>query len=188
MPAASGGLPIISPSVASGFICSKTGNVMSDLTHLNAQGEAQMVDISAKAESLRTAIAQAEVSMLPALINTLATLPKGDAFACARIAGIMAAKKTAELIPLCHPIALSKIDIQFELHPATGKVTIRALCRVSGATGVEMEALTAVSIAALTIHDMVKAADPTVQINRLHLVEKIGGKSGHWRRDESVSC
>lgn len=157
---------------------------MSELTHLNAQGEAQMVDISAKQDSLRTAIAQAEVTMLPALIRTLAALPKGDAFACARIAGIMAAKKTAALIPLCHPIALSKVDIQFESDPDKGTVLIRALCRVTGATGVEMEALTAVSVAALTIHDMVKAADPKVQINRLHLVEKIGGKSGHWRRDE----
>jgi len=158
------------------------------LTHLNAHGEAQMVDIAGKIPSSRTAIAQAEVTMLPALIETLAHLPKGDALACARIAGIMAAKKTADLIPLCHPLALSQVDIQFELDPARGIVRIRALCKVEGSTGVEMEALTAVSVAALTLHDMAKAADPAIEINRIHLIEKLGGKSGHWRRSDVGSC
>jgi cyclic pyranopterin monophosphate synthase len=155
---------------------------MPELTHLNAHGEATMVDIAGKNASSRTAIAQAEVTMLPAIVATLAQLPKGDALACARIAGIMAAKKTAELIPLCHPLLLSKIDIQFELDPVRGKVLVQALCKVEGNTGVEMEALTAVSIAALTLHDMAKAADPAIEINRIHLLEKIGGKSGHWQR------
>ncbi|TXH95200.1 MAG: cyclic pyranopterin monophosphate synthase MoaC [Rheinheimera sp.] len=158
---------------------------MTELTHLNTQGEASMVDIAGKTASSRTAIAQAEVSMLPAVVATLAHLPKGDALACARIAGIMAAKKTAELIPLCHPLLLCKIDIQFELQPTLGKVLIRALCKVEGSTGVEMEALTAVSIAALTLHDMAKAADPAIEINHIHLCEKLGGKSGHWRRDNA---
>lgn len=153
-----------------------------ELTHLNHNGEAQMVDIAGKTPTHRTAVAQAEVTMLPALVSTLAHLPKGDALACARIAGIMAAKKTAELIPLCHPLLLCKIDIQFELNPAEGKVLIRALCKVESSTGVEMEALTAVSIAALTLHDMAKAADPAIEINHIHLCEKLGGKSGHWRR------
>lgn len=155
---------------------------MADLTHLNAQGEAQMVDIAGKTPTSRSAIAQAEVTMLPAIVATLANLPKGDALACARIAGIMAAKKTAELIPLCHPLLLSKIDIQFELDAARGKVLVRALCKVAGSTGVEMEALTAVSVAALTLHDMAKAADPAIEINKIHLLEKLGGKSGHWQR------
>lgn len=158
---------------------------MTELTHLNSQGEASMVDIAGKTASSRTAIAQAEVTMLPAVVATLAHLPKGDALACARIAGIMAAKKTAELIPLCHPLLLSKIDIQFELQPTLGKVLIRALCKVEGSTGVEMEALTAVSIAALTLHDMAKAADPAIEINHIHLCEKLGGKSGHWRRTDA---
>lgn len=155
---------------------------MADLTHLNAQGEAQMVDIAGKTVTSRTAIAQAEVTMRPEIVLTLANLPKGDALACARIAGIMAAKKTAELIPLCHPLMLSKIDIQFELDAVRGKVLVRALCKVEGTTGVEMEALTAVSVAALTLHDMAKAADPAIEINKIHLLEKLGGKSGHWVR------
>ena len=155
---------------------------MADLTHLNAQGEAQMVDIAGKTVTSRTAIAQAEVTMRPEIVLTLAHLPKGDALACARIAGIMAAKKTAELIPLCHPLMLSKIDIQFELDAVRGKVLVRALCKVEGTTGVEMEALTAVSVAALTLHDMAKAADPAIEINKIHLLEKLGGKSGHWIR------
>jgi cyclic pyranopterin phosphate synthase len=94
----------------------------------------------------------------------------------------MAAKKTAELIPLCHPLMLSKVEISFELYPELGKVRIQALCRVNGQTGIEMEALTAVSIAALTLHDMAKAADPTIEINKIHLIEKQGGKSGRWVR------
>jgi len=159
---------------------------MQPLTHLDEKGAATMVDISLKTASIRTAVAQAEVKMLPALIDTLMQLPKGDALACARIAGIMAAKKTADLIPLCHPIALTKVGIEFELDPVAGLVLIKAICRVEGSTGVEMEALTAVSIAALTLHDMVKAADPAVEINHIHLVEKIGGKSGHWRRDDNA--
>lgn len=160
---------------------------MHKLTHLDATGAATMVDISNKTSTVRTAVAQAEVSMRPELVNTLMHLPKGDALSCARIAGIMAAKKTAELIPLCHPIALSKVELDFELQPEIGVVRIIATCKVDGSTGVEMEALTAVSVAALTLHDMVKAADPTVEVNRLHLLEKIGGKSGHWRRQDHAN-
>lgn len=160
---------------------------MSELTHLDAKGEAKMVDVSHKQATLRTAIAQAEVKMQPELVKTLMNLPKGDALSCARIAGIMGAKKTAELIPLCHPISLTKVEILFELEPDRGTVLIKAICSVEGSTGVEMEALTAVTISALTLHDMVKAADPRVEINRIHLVEKIGGKSGHWRRNDNTA-
>lgn len=157
---------------------------MDKLTHVTPQGHMQMVDISHKAETVRTATAQAEVWMQAELLQSLSAMPKGDALACARVAGIMAAKNTAGLIPLCHPIALTHVTIDFEHQPEQGCLLIRALCQVKGATGVEMEALTAVSIAALTIHDMVKAVDPAVEINHIHLIEKTGGKSGHWRRQD----
>lgn len=155
---------------------------MNTLTHLNQAGEAVMVDVSAKIISERIATAQAVVSMSAELFAKIQDLPKGDALACARIAGIMAAKKTSDLIPLCHPLALSKVEIQFELLAETSQIRIKAICKVSGQTGVEMEALTAASIAALTIHDMGKAVDPSIDIGQIHLLEKTGGKSGNWSR------
>lgn len=155
---------------------------MSQLTHVNSKGEAQMVDVGHKAETVRIATAQAIVSMSAELYHQLTSLPKGDALACARIAGIMAAKKTSDLIPLCHPLALSKVEINFELHPTAHQVRVLATCKVQGQTGVEMEALTAASIAALTIHDMGKALDPAMDISAVHLLTKTGGKSGDWSR------
>lgn len=154
------------------------------LTHLNAQGEANMVDVTAKASSEREAVAEALVRMRP---ETLAMIqqgghPKGDVFAVARIAGIMAAKRTHELIPLCHPLLLTSIKVQLsaELPDA---VRISARCKLAGQTGVEMEALTAASIAALTLYDMCKAVDKGMVIESTRLLEKTGGKSGHFQAE-----
>ena len=157
-----------------------------ELTHLDARGHAAMVDVSEKAVTVRTAVAEGEVRMLPSTLAALrdGTTPKGDVLAAARIAGIMAAKKTPELIPLCHTLLLSKVAVDFELDPAESRVLIRALVRCQGQTGVEMEALTAVSVAALTIYDMAKALDKGMVIGAIRLMEKQGGKSGEWRRDE----
>jgi cyclic pyranopterin phosphate synthase len=151
------------------------------LTHLSARGEARMVDVSDKAPTERTAIAEGRVRMAP---KTLALVrkgnaKKGDVLGAARLAGIMAAKRTHELIPLCHPLALSEIAV--DLVPGRGGVTVRATVKVTGKTGVEMEALTAVSVACLTIYDMVKAVERGMRIENIHLVEKRGGKSGIYR-------
>jgi cyclic pyranopterin phosphate synthase len=159
---------------------------MSELTHLSSSGEARMVDVSEKDVTSRTAIAEGRVVMLP---ETLALMKsgnakKGDVLGTARIAGIMAAKKTHELIPMCHPLLLSKVQVDLESDDALPGVRVRALCKVAGQTGVEMEALTAVSVACLTIYDMLKAVDRFMQIEGIGLVEKQGGKSGHWKRDE----
>jgi cyclic pyranopterin phosphate synthase len=163
---------------------------MSKLTHLDDQGAARMVDIGDKDVTERIAVAGASVSMQP---ETLALLQqgahkKGDVLAVARIAGIQAAKKCADLIPLCHPLMLNSVEVGFELDLAGSRVDIEACCRVTGKTGVEMEALTAVSIAALTIYDMCKAVDRGMEIHGITLLRKEGGKSGVWRRDvEGVS-
>ncbi len=155
---------------------------MSELTHLNARGEAHMVDIGAKADAGRRAVAEALIRMRRETLARIVdgTLPKGDVLATARIAGIMAAKHTADLIPLCHPLPLSSVEL--DLVPlATGDgLTITATCKVTGKTGVEMEALTAVSIAALTVYDMCKAVEKGMVIESVRLLEKEGGKSGHW--------
>jgi cyclic pyranopterin phosphate synthase len=156
---------------------------MSKLSHLNAKGEARMVDVSAKAVTERTARAQGFVSMLP---ETLALIDKGEAakgdvLATARIAGIMAAKKTHELIPLCHPLAITKATVDFELSRNPIGVKVQAEVKVSGQTGVEMEALTAVSVACLTIYDMLKAADKGMVLGPIRLIEKTGGRSGTYR-------
>ncbi|MFZ5531163.1 MAG: cyclic pyranopterin monophosphate synthase MoaC [Pseudomonadota bacterium] len=155
---------------------------MTELTHLNARGEAHMVDIGAKADAGRRAVAEALIRMRRETLARIVdgTLPKGDVLATARIAGIMAAKRTADLIPLCHPLPLSSVEI--DLVPlATGDgLTITATCKVTGKTGVEMEALTAVSIAALTVYDMCKALEKGMVIESVRLLEKEGGKSGHW--------
>ena len=158
---------------------------MSDqLTHLNTAGEAHMVDVSEKAETTRVAVAQGVVRMRTETLNLILAegLPKGGVLATARIAGIMAAKKTHDLIPLCHPLALSKIEIDLvpERDP-TPAIRVTATVKLKGKTGVEMEALTAVSVACLTLYDMGKAVDKGMVIDAIHLVEKSGGKSGDYR-------
>lgn len=155
------------------------------LTHLDDRGNAAMVDVGEKAVTTRTAVARGEVRMQPATLAAIQAgdVPKGDVLAAARIAGIMAAKRTPELIPLCHTLLLTKVTVDFELDRENSRVIITALVRCNGQTGVEMEALTAVSVAALTIYDMAKALEKTMSIADIHLVEKQGGKSGDWRRD-----
>jgi cyclic pyranopterin phosphate synthase len=162
---------------------------MSHLTHLDERGAARMVDIGDKAITERIAVAAAAVYMQP---NTMALLEagahkKGDVLAVARIAGIQAAKKCADLIPLCHPLMLTAVDISFVLEPAMNRVHIEARCKVSGKTGVEMEALTAVSVAALTIYDMCKAVDRGMEINGVTLLHKEGGQSGVWDRETEAA-
>jgi cyclic pyranopterin phosphate synthase len=159
---------------------------MSRLTHLDDQGAAHMVDIGDKAVTERAAVAGASVSMQA---DTIALLrsganPKGDVLAVARVAGIQAAKKCSDLIPLCHPLMLNSVAVDFELDTGSSRINIEATCKVSGKTGVEMEALTAASVAALTIYDMCKAVDRGMEIGELRLLSKEGGKSGDWQRDE----
>jgi cyclic pyranopterin phosphate synthase len=155
------------------------------LTHLGAQGEAHMVDVGAKAETERTAIAEGLVTMLPETLRMIMAgdAKKGDVLGAARIAGIMAAKKTHELIPLCHPLLLTKVSVDIQPEPALPGLRVIALARVTGKTGVEMEALTAASVACLTIYDMAKAVDRGMEISGIRLVEKTGGKSGDYRAD-----
>ena len=155
---------------------------MTQFTHINAQGEANMVDVSMKTETVREARAEVFVTMSQ---ETLAMIlegrhHKGDVFATARIAGIQAAKRTWELIPLCHPLLLSKVEVSLEALPERNQVRIESLCKLTGKTGVEMEALTAASVAALTIYDMCKAVQKDMVIEKLRLLEKTGGKSGHF--------
>jgi len=158
------------------------------LTHLNAKGEAHIVDVGEKAITRRRAVARARLEAEPDTIAAITggTLKKGDALAVARIAGIMAAKKTSDLIPLCHPIALTKVEV--EIAPDTGEksLLIVATAETTDRTGVEMEALTAASVAALTLYDMAKAMDRGMRITGLELVEKTGGKSGDFRRDSAT--
>ncbi len=153
------------------------------LTHIDEKGAAHMVDVSAKEQTSRTAIAKANVFMQAETLELIVsgTAKKGDVLSTARIAGIMAAKKTHDLIPLCHPLALSKVSIDLAADQETSTITITATVKVTGQTGVEMEALTAASIAALTIYDMVKAVDRGIRISDIRLVEKTGGKSGTFR-------
>ncbi len=158
---------------------------MSDLTHFNQAGEAHMVDVGAKPVSQRVAIAEGKITMLP---STLALIQqgghkKGDVLGIARIAGIMASKRTADLIPLCHPLALTKVSIDFDIVEAEHTVMCQAEVATAGQTGVEMEALTAVQVALLTIYDMCKAVDRGMVMSQIQLLEKAGGKSGHWVRD-----
>lgn len=155
---------------------------MSQLTHVDASGQATMVDVSNKAETDRLAIAKGIVQMSPETMRLISEnkVAKGDVLSVARIAGIMAAKKTADLIPLCHPLGLSSLTIEFLLHPDTSAIEIEATAKVRGPTGVEMEALTAVSVAALTIYDMCKALDRGMCITNIRLIHKAGGKSGAW--------
>ncbi|GHD09319.1 cyclic pyranopterin monophosphate synthase MoaC [Tianweitania populi] len=157
--------------------------MMSTLTHLGSNGEANMVDVGSKAETERTAIAEGLVLMRPETLSIImeGNAKKGDVIATARIAGIMAAKKTHELIPLCHPLLLNKVSVEIEADPALPGLRVTGLARVSGKTGVEMEALTAVSVACLTVYDMAKAVDRSMTITSVRLVEKSGGKSGDFR-------
>jgi len=154
---------------------------MSGLTHLDADGAARMVDVSGKAVTVREAVARGRISMASEAAAAIrdGLVKKGDVLAVARVAGIMGAKKTSELIPLCHPLPLSSVTI--DLAPDASGVTATATARTNGQTGVEMEALTAVSIALLTIYDMAKALDKAMEIGAISLLSKTGGKSGDWR-------
>jgi cyclic pyranopterin phosphate synthase len=154
------------------------------LSHLNEKGEAHMVDVSAKEVTSRTATAEGFVSMAPSTLELVLTgnVPKGDVLATARVAGIMAAKRTSELIPLCHPLPLTKVTVDFEPTRDPPGIRVEASAKVDAKTGVEMEALTAVSIACLTIYDMVKAVDRAMSFSNIRLVEKTGGRSGHFKR------
>ena len=157
---------------------------MSDLTHLDSEGRARMVDVSAKADTTRIAVAAGQLVTTPAVIELVRAddLPKADVLATARIAGISGAKKTSELIPLCHQLALSSVKLEFGF---TGDaITIEATAKTKGPTGVEMEALTAVAVAGLTLHDMVKAVDPAATLDGVRLLTKDGGKRGHWTREQ----
>jgi cyclic pyranopterin monophosphate synthase len=172
---------------------------MSELNHLDDQGQARMVDVGAKAETEREAVAAGRVMMRPETLRLLkaGNLPKGDVLSTARVAGIMAAKRTSELIPLCHPLLLTHVAIDFAFNDQSSAdnqssaddrscaVDIRATVRCLGQTGVEMEALTAVSVAALTVYDMAKAVERGMVIGSVRLLEKRGGKSGEWHEDRS---
>ncbi len=158
---------------------------MPELTHLDEQGQAHMVDVGAKAETEREALAAGRVRMQPETLQLLRAgdLPKGDVLGTARVAGIMAAKRTFELIPMCHPLLLTHVAIDFAFDEAASAVEILATVQCKGRTGVEMEALTAVSVAALTIYDMAKAVEKGMVIEGIRLLEKRGGKSGNWRSE-----
>lgn len=155
---------------------------MTTFTHINSQGEANMVDVSEKTDSVREARAEALVTMSQDTLSMILNGQhhKGDVFATARIAGIQAAKRAWELIPLCHPLLLSKVEVSLEPLIETNQVRIESLCKLTGKTGVEMEALTAASVAALTIYDMCKAVQKDIVISQVRLLEKSGGKSGHF--------
>lgn len=154
-----------------------------ELSHLDKSGRVQMVDVGEKPDTERVAVAKGEVTMQPETLRLIAegSAPKGDVLTTAQIAGIMAAKRTPDLIPLCHPLQLTKVDVDFEIDETDARVEITATVRCRGKTGVEMEALTAVSVAALTIYDMAKAVERTMRIGNIRLVRKSGGKSGEWR-------
>ncbi len=156
---------------------------MNKLTHLDDQGKARMVDVGGKVQSARVAVAEGRIAMSAEARDAIrdGAAPKGDVLAAARIAGIMAAKKTAELIPLCHPLALDTVTVDFDLDEAGLRVVASA--SLTGRTGVEMEAMTAVCVALLTIYDMAKAIDKGMIIGAVRLIEKRGGKSGHWQAD-----
>lgn len=161
---------------------------MSGLTHFNEHGQAIMVGVGDKAETHRVAVASGRIAMQA---DTLATIQsgdtkKGDVLSVARLAGIMASKRTAELIPLCHPIALTKVSVDFAIDPASSTISCTARAETVGRTGVEMEALTAASVALLSIYDMCKAIDRGMVIESVRLLEKQGGKSGHWRADNAA--
>jgi cyclic pyranopterin phosphate synthase len=154
------------------------------LTHLDEAGHARMVDVSGKAVTVREALARSRVEMAPSTLARIQQggIGKGDVLAVARVAGIMAAKRTGELIPLCHPLPLSSVTVEFHPDPDSGVLRIDARCRTEARTGVEMEAMTAASVAALTVYDMCKAVEKGITIGSVQLIEKHGGKSGSWYR------
>ena len=155
------------------------------LTHVDESGRVQMVDVGEKPDTRRVAVAKGEVQMQPETLQLVVAggVPKGDVLTTAQIAGIMAAKHTPDLIPLCHPLQLTKVDVEFEIDEANARIEITATARCQGKTGVEMEALTAVSVAALTIYDMAKAVEKTMRIGNIRLVQKSGGKSGDFANE-----
>lgn len=156
------------------------------LTHIDADGTARMVDVGAKTETRRMAVASGRISMTDAALAAIRAgdAPKGDVLGTARIAGIMAAKKTSDLIPMCHPLPLDAVNLDFAFE--YGAITARATVSLNGRTGVEMEAITAVSVALVTIYDMAKALDKAMVIGDIRLIEKIGGKSGHWKAADQL--
>lgn len=158
---------------------------MTKLTHLDSQGQAQMVDVGAKEHSARVATAEAIIELKAETLTLILEggHKKGDVLAVARIAGIQAAKKCSDLIPLCHPLMLTSINVELQADVARKQIVVRATCKVGGQTGVEMEALTAASIAALTVYDMCKAVDRGMVIHSVQLLQKSGGKSGTWNRE-----
>ena len=157
-----------------------------NLTHLGTRGQARMVDVSGKPATEREAIAEGRVVMTPATLKIVQSgdAKKGDVLGAARIAGIMAAKRTHQLIPLCHPLSIAKVEVDLRLDAKLPGITVRARVKVAGPTGVEMEALTAVAVACLTIYDMVKAVERGMRIEAIRLIEKRGGRSGHYRAKE----
>lgn len=161
---------------------------MTELTHLDESGNARMVDVGGKPDSQRLAVACARVEMRPRTLELIASgdHKKGDVLTVARIAGIQAAKNCASLIPMCHPLLLTAVDVEIELDRERSCVRITAACKVKGPTGVEMEALSAAAVSALTIYDMCKAVDRGMRIEGLGLLEKSGGRSGHYRRGEQA--
>ncbi|MBI1963893.1 MAG: cyclic pyranopterin monophosphate synthase MoaC [Candidatus Rokubacteria bacterium] len=172
------------PRPATGRRQSLTPRSFRGLTHLSPEGAARMVDVSDKRETVREAVARALVRMRPATLRLVrrGDAPKGDVLGAARLAGIMAAKRTPQLIPLCHPLRITGVDVSFRDDVRRGELAIEARVRTVDKTGVEMEALTAAAVAALTVYDMVKAVEKGVTIARIQLVEKSGGKSGRWTR------
>lgn len=158
---------------------------MSDLTHFNQDGRARMVDVTIKDATERVAVARGLVKMQPHTLQAIieGKITKGDVLAVAQVAGIMAAKKTSDIIPMCHPLFITGADLSFRIDEDNSKVEIQAVVKTTGKTGVEMEALTAVSATALTIYDMCKAIDKEIEISDIRLVEKTGGKSGHYFRE-----
>ncbi|MGB1199597.1 MAG: cyclic pyranopterin monophosphate synthase MoaC [Thalassotalea sp.] len=156
------------------------------LTHVNEQGQANMVDVTDKNNTVRIATAQGTISMNSQTIAAIKdnSNKKGDVIATARIAGIQAAKKCADLIPLCHPLALTKVELNFDIDESSQLIHVTGMCKLTGKTGVEMEALTAVSVALLTLFDMCKASDPLMEMSGIKVIDKQGGKTGHWQRSE----
>jgi cyclic pyranopterin phosphate synthase len=159
---------------------------MEKLTHLNQEGRARMVDVSGKEETLREAVARGRVQMRPETLKRIAagSLAKGDVLAVAQVAGVMAAKQTAQLIPMCHPLLLTAVDLNFTTDTDRSELVIEAAVKTAGKTGAEMEALSAVAVAALTVYDMCKSVDREMAISQVCLLEKRGGKSGEFKRSE----
>lgn len=162
---------------------------MTKLTHLDANNEANMVDVSEKSDSTRIAVAEGYIYLSEQALEQVvqANNKKGDVLTIAKIAGIQAAKQTSQLIPLCHPLALTKVDVQLQIQPNHGRIRVEAMCKLVGKTGVEMEALTAAQVTTLTLFDMCKAVDPAMRIEGIKVLSKQGGKTGDWRHPEAES-